>query len=132
MYGIQRNASLPSVPDLACVEAAIRSAPGVLGIQHEYTRSASADASTDVPREEHYYFIYDVGAGHAVLELAVNHYGEAKLSQYCSSLDVRPSQAALDAARPIIIRIENALRERCGITPLLVREVQSGVKCDAE
>jgi hypothetical protein len=131
IYGINRHASLPVAPDLACIEEAIRSVPGVLGV-HRRDDDTHTLTLTGVHREELHYFAYDVGRGGATLLLTVYYNGEAELSQHLVRINERPAQAELDAVRPVMIRIEKALEERCGVRPLLVDESLSGVKCDAE
>jgi hypothetical protein len=122
LYGITRRASLSVAPDLSCIEAAIRSVPEVRSVERRDVEGAPTLTFAGVHRDELHYFTYAIEGTGATLMLTVDYKGEAELDQSCVYLNTPVPEAELDAIRPVMIRIENALEERCGVTPLPVHE----------
>ncbi len=130
LYGINRHALLPSLPDLSCVETAIRSVPGVGAVRRESEEGGRPITWTGIQApDRNHYFHYEVGPWSASLLLSVDHAGEVELSQHLVQLGEPMPQEAVDTVRPVMVQIERALAERCGVEPLggAIEEHRSGV-----
>jgi len=130
IHGITRNASLPYRPELACIEGAICSVPEVRSVRAWSCEGGCPVTLTGLkPPDRLYYFTYDIGVTQPTLLVSIDYAGRVELSQHLISVGHRLPQAQVDAARPVMIRIEKVLEEHCGLGPLEIRESCSGVDC---
>ena len=122
VYGVRRSTPLESAPDLACIESIIRTVPGVLGVRRE-----DRELST---KDRYHYFIYDLGSTSGLLTVVVKPNGKATLEQADAMINRTPPQAEIDVIYPMMLRIERALEEKCGLGHLRIVEWSKGVKCE--
>lgn len=116
LYGIQRDTRLTFLPDLACVEAAIRSIAEVRDVRQWSVEGARPLTLTGIQAPDRlHYFGYDVGSTGATLLLSIDYEGDVEMSQHLVRINRHVPQADVDAVRPVMLRIEAALEERCGV-----------------
>jgi hypothetical protein len=120
-YGVNRTARLDSLPSLTCVHRAIETSPGVAFVQQ--------NSSEDV-----YTFTYGGTEGSHIrgaLQLIMRNSRDVSFSQSLMMLGIYPPQQDIDATRPVMQRIEEALASKCGIAqlPAQIKEQCSGVTC---
>jgi len=120
-YGVSRTARLDSLPPLTCVQRAIETSPGVAFVQ-EVTSGAV------------YTFTYSGTEGSHIrgaLQLIMRDSGDVSFSQSRVMLGNYPPQQDIDATRPVMQRIEEALASKCSIAqlPAQIKEQCSGVTC---
>jgi len=135
IYGISRNSRLSSLPELDCVESAIRSVPRVTTVRRWYTEGSRPLALTGIKPPDHdYYFSYEVEDTGASLYLSVNYRGEVEYSQHLIKIGSPPPQKDIDVVRPVMVEVETALESRCNVRGLhaAIEESCSGVTCEAK
>ncbi len=119
IYGIRRAAEVSEQPSLECIEAAIRSVDGIEDVRHEARQGGRTLTLTGLrPGDELYYFAYTSGEVGATLLVTIDHEGNVTLDQHKVSVNRPVPREELEAVRPLMIRIEAAIEERCGVPHL--------------
>jgi hypothetical protein len=134
-YGVRRTARLEALPDMACVERAIRETPGVTTVTFEHRGDDSTEATLSGfhATGEFYRYTYQ-GAKEApifgVVQFMPDWRGYVTFENYTVGMNERPPQKIIDATRPLMHQIESALLQKCGAVNLTqVDEVCHGVQC---
>jgi hypothetical protein len=120
-YGVSRTARLVSLPPLTCVQRAIETCPGVAFVQEDTSGAV-------------YTFSYSGTDGSHIrgaLQLIMRNSRDVSFSQSLLMLNIYPPQRDIDATRPVMQHIEEALASQCGIVqlPAQIEEQCSGVEC---
>ena len=116
IYGIKRDTRLPFLPDLTCVEAAIRSIPEVRNLRQWSGDGFRPLTLTGIQAPDRlHYFGYDVGSTGATLLLSIDYEGDVEMSQHLIRINRHVPQEDVDAVRSVMLQIEAALEERCGV-----------------
>lgn len=130
LYGIRRSASMEGVPSYSCIESAIRSVEEIDEVRHEVRESGRTLTFTGLQEpDEVHYFHYSSGEVGASLMVLVDHAGDVTFQQHLCRMNRPFPQSEIDAVRPLMIRIEHAIEERCGI-PGLTKSVVEWVDAD--
>jgi len=135
LNGVRRSAKLDALPDLACVEAAIRDTPPIETVTRTTAQSGKAITITGVkPAGDVYNFIFkgsEESNVFGVVQFATNWRGYVEFSNYDYRINTKPPQSEIDATRPVMQNIEKALHNRCGIDTLApgVTEYCHGIEC---
>jgi len=133
IYGINRMTRLPSLPELDCVEQAIRSVPRVTGVRRWEAEGGRPLTLTGIKSPDHiYYFSYETGAAGAIIYFSEKYDGNVEYSQHLIRLHEHVPQEDIDEVRPIMIQVEAALEHQCGISqlPQKIEEYCSGATCE--
>ena len=123
------------MPLLDCVRTVISLAPGVTNVQYrEDEESRPVTWSGIQTADAVHNFSYKGAAGShivGVLQIIRSYNGEVQFSQRLLAINLAPSQADIDATRPVMRYIEKALGARCGLSALSsqITEVCRGVQC---
>jgi hypothetical protein len=107
----------------AMVGEVIRATPGVDDVRYKYLEQERV-FSLSGAKDQVYAFSYKGGSnvrGGLTFTVEPNQSVEFQQSLTCIG---GPSQASIDATRPVMIRIEEALAESCGLTNLRTSVVE--------
>jgi hypothetical protein len=122
VYGVSRNATLNSLPSLACVEKVVRETPGVATVETRVEPGGRPLTLTGIhDPDQNYYFIYHGSEGSYIwgaLLLSRRYDGTAELLQDNERLNDKPPQAEIDASRPVMRKIELSWNKIVPFLPL--------------
>ena len=132
IYGVMRKADLDSAPPLECVRHAVEAAPGVVSVDNK--ESHTGKGLFHPTPWVYSYFYHGAPSSNVVgvLQLYKDYEGRFSYKNYLWRMHEPPTQAAIDATRPVMRAIEKNLALQCGITELAsgVREDCTGVACN--
>jgi len=127
LYGIRRTAPVNEAPSFACIEAAIRSVEGIDQVRHEVREGGRPLTFTGIQKpDEVHYFFYGSGEVGATLMISIDYAGDVTFDQSLCRVNHPVPQEQIDAVRPLMIRIEHAIQEQCGL-PRLSESVEEWV-----
>jgi hypothetical protein len=135
LYGVSRGGAIDSMPSLDCVRKVVLSAPGVTSIEYRQTEGRRPISWSGIEAADAVHtFLYKGAAGShvmGVLQIISSYNGKVQFSQHLLAINVAPSQADIDATRPVMRCIEKALGSQCGLSALSsqVTEWCRGVQC---
>ena len=123
-YGVYRTARLDSLPPLKCVSRAIETSPGVAFVRYENSTSEPV---------VHTFTYRGIEGSHigGALQLIISSDRDVSFSHSLMMLNKNPPQQDIDATRPVMQHIEEALASQCGATqlPAEIEEQCRGVAC---
>jgi hypothetical protein len=129
LYGVIRQASkLQTEPTPECVENIIRSAPGVLAVQHDQYAAAGRPITLSglkPPSIAHRFSFTGSNQIVGSLEYEVDYKGQVSLSIENQRMAAPPPQEQITASRPVMRFIERSLEAKCGMTNLSVKIKES-------
>ena len=120
LYAIDRSAPVAAMPDLACVEQAIRQSPEIIAVE----RGRSPDNA----------FTYRGDSGSEIdgtIALRQDSQGRVTFSDTYFTINQEPSRSRVDATRRAMLGIEGLLAAQCGMheLPAKITESCSLVEC---
>jgi hypothetical protein len=123
------------MPPLDCVRTVISSAPGITNVQYREDEGSRPVTWSGIQTADtvHTFFYKGAAGSHivGVLQIISSYNGGVQFGQRLLAINVAPSQADIDATRPVMRYIEKALGSRCGLSALSsqITEVCRGVQC---
>ena len=135
IWGISRRAPVAELPELSCVRSAIESVPGVTEVRDWEVEGSRPVTLTGIQRPDRiHWFAYRYESIDAALTLTTDYEGEVEYYQGIGAVGSAPpsAQAAVDRIRPVMIQVEAAVAERCGL-PQLGSEIEehcADVRCE--
>jgi hypothetical protein len=126
-YGVSRTAKLDSLPPPLCVQQVIKASPGVVFVRYDHPQDHDDLFGST------YTFTYAGAEGsHIRGALQIHDSLDVSFSHSLMMIGVYPPQEDVDATRPVMRHIEDALASQCGMTqlPERIEEECSGVECD--
>jgi hypothetical protein len=137
VYGVDRSADIDSMPPLDCVSKVVSSAPGVTSVAYRETEGSRPVTWSGIQTADavHTFFYKGAAGSHirGVLQIVRGYNGKTQFSQSLGEINIVPSQADIDATRPVMRHIEKALDFQCGLSALSSQVVEtcSGVQRDS-
>jgi hypothetical protein len=135
IYGISRGASLDGMPQVNCVESAIKETPGTIDVKYQYSVGGRPLTLTGIqgPDEVHS-FIFSGGPDshiHGAVQVTLHYDKTATFAETLLRMWERPPQEDIDATIPVMHEIEARLEARCNLspTPMKTYERCIGVRC---
>src|SRR5258708_32235188 len=129
LYGVDRRATLDSLPSLDCVRAVVSSTPGVATVRYdEHPGGKLLTLSGLKPEEPYYSFLYrgaDLSHITGALEFHKDPNGAVQFSNSLQGINEIPTPEFVDASHPVMLEIERRLAERCGIKELPSRVTEN-------
>jgi hypothetical protein len=135
VYGVVREARLPRLPVVACVESVIRSTPGVESVDYRtyFSGRPLTWSGLKHPTEWHT-FQYHGGTSPRIsgtLSISKDYNGPVEFVQSIQRMGAAPDAAIVRATRPTMRSIELSLAAQCDLAelPRSVRESCDRVEC---
>lgn len=135
LYGVSRQAPLTALPDLTCVEAVIKEAPGVQ--KTDYKTGSGVQLFTwsgnPKPAPPYTYIYHYEGSSPEIyghLEITDHTKGRIELQQSLMRLNRPLDPAVVVATRHVMQHIELQLAARCGVDGLPGNVTESCVRTD--
>ena len=131
-YGLARRINTDHVVKHECIGDALSSIEGIHNIQHKQTEGGIPLTITGLqePDQVHYYF-YKVGSLNGYIYISTNYERKTEIAQTYGALNIIPPQEDINKIRPLMVKVEAALMEKCKIENIetLVKETCNGVIC---
>ena len=132
-YGLTRQARLPGMPSLDCVEASIRAVPD-LGA-YRFRQGSDAHRWQILPSDHLYFFDFYPAIGSRIggeIMIDQEYNGDVLLQESVLYDSRTPSRDTLAASRNAFIAIEANIAEHCGVPDLATRisETCTGDSCN--
>ena len=120
LYGVRRSAPIQTEPDVRCIERVIRSAPGVVTVQHQQEEDGRplTWSGIQAPTIVHTFIYQGPENIWGALQYTKDYKGSLKYSQVLVRLNRPPPQERVTATRPVMRYIERGIDERCGMKGL--------------
>ena len=131
-YGLARRISTDHVVNHVCIRDALGSVEGIHNIQHKQIEGGIPLTITGLqePDQVHYYF-YKIDSLNGYIYISTNYERKTEIAQTYGALNVIPPQEDINKIRPLMVKIESAVMEKCKIENIetLVKETCNGVTC---
>ncbi len=117
-YGIGRYGPLAKLPEPDCVEAVVRQAPGVEGVEVRQFEGGRPLTITGVkPASDMYTYSYHGADFEGAITIEHEYDGTTNFHQGYQRINSPVPQQRVDALRPVMAYIERELASRCGFEP---------------
>ena len=124
---------MPDLPELNCVEAIILSVPEIDNVHPRDVQDGRYLSITGLhPGDRLYYFDYQIDGIPASLRLTVDYRDAVHYMQRLVSVGPFVEQWHVDLFRPVMLKIERALEERCSLTELTTSVEETCWEVDCE
>lgn len=131
-YGLSRHINTDYIVDHQCIRGALSSVGDIHDIEHKQEEGGIPITITglQVPDQLHYYF-YKAGDLNGYIYTRTNYEKKTEIIQSYGALHVTPRQEDINKIRPVMVKIESAIKDKCGIENIetLIKEICSGVTC---
>ena len=134
IYGVRRYENLAALPDLACVQNVVQTAPGVQNVRYTPSDGGRPLTWSGVQQPTKVYtFIYsgDQPKIWGDLQLTQDYKGEVVFDQTHLTMNHLPDPAVVANTRLVMRHIESALARECGLAQLpgSIKEECTKVEC---
>lgn len=131
-YGLSRHINTDYIVDHQCIRDALSSVGDIHDIEHKQEEGGIPITITGLqaPDKLHYYF-YKTGDLNGYIYTRTNYEKKTEIIQSYGALHVTPPQKDINKIHPVMVKIESAIKDKCGIKNIetLIKETCSGVTC---